>query len=198
MSHVRGHSVCVVDQKVKIVASPKIPKAADASKHKAGGGNVQICQYNHISYQPTVHRAMPLAIKLTHFTLRLGCVGCCECSRREGESGGVCQDTAGQGCSQAQGRRRQRGDLYGRHEQPTSVALHDPLLAPVHSLTHPHCCVDTVNEKLDFAGKAQAKVPSARISSSPTSKDGSRRASLTHDDSLNKTVTDDDLNTTAA
>ena len=38
--------ICVrsVDQKVKIVASPKIPKAADAAKHKAGGGNVQICQ----------------------------------------------------------------------------------------------------------------------------------------------------------
>ena len=33
-----------VDQKVRIVAEAKIPKAADASKHKAGGGNVEICQ----------------------------------------------------------------------------------------------------------------------------------------------------------
>ena len=33
-----------VDQKVKIVAEAKIPKAADASKHKAGGGNVEIRQ----------------------------------------------------------------------------------------------------------------------------------------------------------
>ena len=33
---------CAVDQKVKIVAEAKIPKASDASKHKAGGGNVEI------------------------------------------------------------------------------------------------------------------------------------------------------------
>ena len=58
--------------------------------------------------------------------------------------------------------------------------------------------VEIFNEKLDFAGKAQAKVPSARVSSSPNSRDGSRRGSLTNDDSLNKTVTDDDLNTSAA
>ena len=32
-----------VDQKVKIVAEAKIPKATDAAKHKAGGGNVEIC-----------------------------------------------------------------------------------------------------------------------------------------------------------
>jgi hypothetical protein len=38
--------LCPVDQKVKIVASPKIPTAASASKHKAGGGNVEICQSN--------------------------------------------------------------------------------------------------------------------------------------------------------
>ena len=37
-------SSVAVDQKVKIVAEAKIPKAADASKHKAGGGNVEICQ----------------------------------------------------------------------------------------------------------------------------------------------------------
>ena len=35
--------VCVVDEKVKVVASPKIPLAKDAAKHKAGGGNVEIC-----------------------------------------------------------------------------------------------------------------------------------------------------------
>ena len=35
---------CSVDQKVKVVAEAKIPKAADASKHKAGGGNVEIRQ----------------------------------------------------------------------------------------------------------------------------------------------------------
>ena len=33
-----------VDEKVKIVASPKIPLAKEASKHKAGGGNVEIRQ----------------------------------------------------------------------------------------------------------------------------------------------------------
>ena len=37
---------CAVDEKVKIVASPKIPKASDAT-HKAGGGNVEICQPPH-------------------------------------------------------------------------------------------------------------------------------------------------------
>jgi hypothetical protein len=40
-----------VDQKVKIVASPKIPTAASASKHKAGGGNVEICQ---LSASPSI------------------------------------------------------------------------------------------------------------------------------------------------
>ena len=35
--------MCVVDEKVKVVASPKIPLAKDAAKHKAGGGNVEIC-----------------------------------------------------------------------------------------------------------------------------------------------------------
>ena len=57
---------------------------------------------------------------------------------------------------------------------------------------------DAVNEKLDFQAKAQAKVPTARVSSKPSSRDGSRRASLTNDEALNKTVTDDDLNTSAA
>ena len=37
-------SLITVDQPVRIVASPKIPTAADAAKHKAGGGNVEICQ----------------------------------------------------------------------------------------------------------------------------------------------------------
>ena len=50
--------VFTVDQKVKIAASPKIPKAADASKHKPGGGNVQICQC-HSTSQPH-ERALPL------------------------------------------------------------------------------------------------------------------------------------------
>ena len=45
----------VVDQKVKIVASPKIPKASDASKHKAGGGNVQICQWKSTSQRCLSH-----------------------------------------------------------------------------------------------------------------------------------------------
>ena len=35
-----------VDEKVKVVASPKIPLAKDAAKHKAGGGNVEICTSN--------------------------------------------------------------------------------------------------------------------------------------------------------
>jgi hypothetical protein len=34
--------VGVVDQKVKIVAEAKIPKASDAKHHKPGGGNVEI------------------------------------------------------------------------------------------------------------------------------------------------------------
>jgi hypothetical protein len=36
--------ICTVDEKVKVVGSPKIPLAKDAAKHKAGGGNVEICQ----------------------------------------------------------------------------------------------------------------------------------------------------------
>ena len=42
-----------VNEPVKIVASPKIPKATDAAKHKPGGGNVEIC---HI---PRIHNTHP-------------------------------------------------------------------------------------------------------------------------------------------
>ena len=46
---IAAHDCCgccalAVDQKVKIVAEAKIPKATEAAKHKAGGGNVEICQ----------------------------------------------------------------------------------------------------------------------------------------------------------
>lgn len=37
-------NVFIVNQPVKIKASPKIPTAADAAKHKPGGGNVEICK----------------------------------------------------------------------------------------------------------------------------------------------------------
>ena len=33
----------IVDRKLDWKAEAKIPKATDASKHKAGGGNVEIC-----------------------------------------------------------------------------------------------------------------------------------------------------------
>ena len=49
-------SVCSVDQKVKVVAEAKIPKAADAAKHKAGGGNVEIRQS--ISHRQFVGRPL--------------------------------------------------------------------------------------------------------------------------------------------
>ena len=41
---------CLVDEKLsfKQKAAPKIPKATEAAKHKAGGGNVEICT-------PTLH-----------------------------------------------------------------------------------------------------------------------------------------------
>ena len=51
------------------MAEAKIPKAADASKHKAGGGNVEICQQTRntprgipfeTSGTPAAHCWMPL------------------------------------------------------------------------------------------------------------------------------------------
>ena len=74
LSFVRSARCCVsVDQKVKIVASPKIPKAADAAKHKAGGGNVQICQQ--WDDQPSPVQSLWMEAELT--TSRLQCVLCC-------------------------------------------------------------------------------------------------------------------------
>jgi len=48
-----------VDEKVKIVAEAKIPKAADAAKHKAGGGKVEICQLHKQSTLPQQQTRTP-------------------------------------------------------------------------------------------------------------------------------------------
>ena len=76
LNHPNPASSCVtVDQRVKVVAEAKIPKAADASKHKAGGGNVEICQ-------PPTHSAPPRrgtanTRSLSHEIAARDCCGCC-------------------------------------------------------------------------------------------------------------------------
>ena len=46
-------SVRSVDRKLDWKAEAKIPKATDASKHKAGGGNVEICQPSRLLHSAT-------------------------------------------------------------------------------------------------------------------------------------------------
>lgn len=103
--------LCSVDQKVKIVAEAKIPKAADAAKHKAGGGNVEICQphpaHCHTSCPP-IHTPRPVADRHERCcNFRAVCV----CSRPEDEDCRVTEDTEGSRRFQTQSRRRKCANM---------------------------------------------------------------------------------------
>ena len=171
------------------MASPKIPKAADAAKHKAGGGNVQICQQSDEHLKPM--QSMWMEAELTSSGQR--CVLRCAVDEKVKVIGSpkiplakdAAKHKAGGGnveiCTPSTTQRR-------------ALTAGCSSLAHTHSLPRvaPSLCCGAVSEKVDFKAKAQAKVPSARVSSSPSSRDGSRRNSLTLDDSLSKTVTDVD------